>query len=91
MHAHTSHTLLLHSFFTPSLLLPSLSLRRRWKYDYLQGYRRSPWHRGIIGNLMEVFTLPIDWTAVYHTPDQLQSATLASVRATDPGDRSKGN
>ncbi|EGD72125.1 hypothetical protein PTSG_11551 [Salpingoeca rosetta] len=56
-----------------------------WKYDYLQGYRRSPWHRGAIGNLVELYTHSTDWTSVFETPAQLhhRATSLARVSASD--------
>lgn len=56
----------------------------RWKYDYLKGYRRSPWHRGIIGNLIELYRQTIDWKTVFETPAQLRQAELSAVKTDRP-------
>ena len=40
----------------------------RYRYGYLQGRTRSPWHRGYIGNLVEMVQQTVDWSHVYTVP-----------------------
>eukprot|EP00056_Hartaetosiga_gracilis_P016096 m.3822 g.3822 ORF g.3822 m.3822 type:complete len:641 (-) comp3743_c0_seq2:2318-4240(-) len=43
-----------------------------WRYKYLEGRKTSPWSKGIIGNLVELYFPKTDWSKVFLTPDEME-------------------
>lgn len=35
---------------------------------YLEGFEKSPWHRGVIGNIVELYKQKVDWSTVFSLP-----------------------
>lgn len=51
----------------------------RWRYSYLKGRSSSPWSRGVIQNIRELFNPTEDWKHYYDLPASMLPAPKADL------------
>jgi hypothetical protein len=51
----------------------------RWRYSYLKGRSSSPWSRGVIQNIRELFHPTEDWKHYYDLPASMLPAPTADL------------